>query len=139
MIGKSLTIMFSIFGLSIENLLANKLRTMLTLLGIIVGVAAMISVVTIIKGLNQVVASTFSANGSTGFHRFKRTDSHHQPRADAKGRQAKGCHRGRCSRDREGLHDLPPHRLFGPRRRDRQARRLDRRECVDSRCYPLNL
>jgi putative ABC transport system permease protein len=65
--GKSLTIFWSIFKLSIENLLTNKLRTFLTLLGIIVGVAAIISVVTIIQGLDQTVASTFSANGSTVF------------------------------------------------------------------------
>lgn len=65
--GKSLTLFRSIFALSLANLRANKLRTFLTLLGIIVGVAAVISVVTIIEGLNQTVAATFSANGSTVF------------------------------------------------------------------------
>ena len=60
-------LLWSILGLASSNLLSNKLRTFLTLIGIIVGVAAMISVVTIIKGLNQTVASTFSANGSTVF------------------------------------------------------------------------
>jgi putative ABC transport system permease protein len=64
---RPLTVIWSIFRLSIANLAINKLRTFLTLLGIIVGVAAMISVVTIIRGLNDVVASTFSANGSTVF------------------------------------------------------------------------
>jgi len=64
---KSLTLLRSIVLLSLQNLRANKLRTFLTLLGIIVGVAAVISVVTIIEGLNQTVASTFSANGSTVF------------------------------------------------------------------------
>jgi len=63
----SLILGWSIFRLSASNLFVNKLRTVLTLLGIIVGVAAMISVVTIIQGLNQTVASTFSANGSTVF------------------------------------------------------------------------
>lgn len=63
----SLTLFRSILVLSLQNLHANKLRTFLTLLGIIVGVAAVISVVTIIEGLNQTVASTFSANGSTVF------------------------------------------------------------------------
>lgn len=65
--GKSFTLFRSIFALSLQNLRANKLRTFLTLLGIIVGVAAVISVVTIIEGLNKTVASTFSANGSTVF------------------------------------------------------------------------
>jgi putative ABC transport system permease protein len=58
---------WSILRLASGNLLANKLRTVLTLTGIVVGVAAMICVVTIIKGLNATVASTFSANGSTVF------------------------------------------------------------------------
>ena len=61
------TLFWTILKLSIKNLLTNKLRTLLTLLGIIVGVAAIISVVTIIQGLNETVASTFSANGSTVF------------------------------------------------------------------------
>ncbi|HET6852001.1 MAG TPA: ABC transporter permease [Pyrinomonadaceae bacterium] len=43
------------------------LRTALTLLGIIVGVTAVIAVVTIIKGLDQTVAQTFSSQGSTVF------------------------------------------------------------------------
>lgn len=62
-----LVLLWSIFRLSLTNLVANKLRTLLTVLGIIVGVAAIISVVTIIKGLNETVASTFSKNGSTVF------------------------------------------------------------------------
>ncbi|MBV9241866.1 MAG: ABC transporter permease [Acidobacteria bacterium] len=62
-----LVVLWSIFGLAAANLLTNKLRTLLTLVGIIVGVASMITVVTIIKGLNQTVASTFSSNGSTVF------------------------------------------------------------------------
>ncbi len=64
---KSLTLFASIFRLSLENLRANKLRTFLTLLGIIVGVAAIIAVVTIIEGLNQTVSNTFSSQGSTVF------------------------------------------------------------------------
>lgn len=64
---KSLILFRSIFRLSLQNLRANKLRTFLTLLGIIVGVAAIIAVVTIIEGLNQTVAQTFSAKGSNVF------------------------------------------------------------------------
>ncbi|NNE99510.1 MAG: FtsX-like permease family protein [Pyrinomonadaceae bacterium] len=64
---KSLILFQSIFLLSLQNLRANKLRTFLTLLGIIVGVAAIIAVVTIIEGLNQTVAQTFSAKGSNVF------------------------------------------------------------------------
>src|ERR671938_376739 len=54
------------------SLRANKLRTMLTLVGIVVGVAAVIAVVTIIKGLDMTVAQTFSSQGSTVFSVSKR-------------------------------------------------------------------
>src|SRR3984893_6847042 len=54
------------------SLRQNKLRPALTLVGIIVGVTAVIAVVTIIKGLDQTVASTFSSQGSTVFTISKR-------------------------------------------------------------------
>jgi putative ABC transport system permease protein len=58
--------------IALGSLRANKLRTSLTLVGVIVGVAAVIAVVTIIKGLDQTVASTFSSQGSTVFTVSKR-------------------------------------------------------------------
>ncbi|HKP48309.1 MAG TPA: ABC transporter permease [Pyrinomonadaceae bacterium] len=60
------------FKVALASLRANKLRTALTLMGIVVGVAAVIAVVTIIKGLDQTVASTFSSQGSTVFTISKR-------------------------------------------------------------------
>ena len=60
------------FRVAIASLRANKLRAGLTLIGIIVGVSAVIAVVTIIKGLDQTVASTFSSQGSTVFTISKR-------------------------------------------------------------------
>src|SRR5574338_1506328 len=62
-----LTAIWEAFRVATASLRANKMRTALTLVGIVVGVAAVISVVTIIKGLNQTVAQTFSSQGSTGF------------------------------------------------------------------------
>lgn len=55
--------------LSLRN---NKLRTLLTLLGIIVGVTSVIAVMTILSGLDQTVASAFSSQGSTVFSVAKR-------------------------------------------------------------------
>src|SRR2546427_12838452 len=55
------------FLVATGSLRTNKLRTSLTLVGIVVGVAAVIAVVTIIKGLDKTVASTFSSQGSTVF------------------------------------------------------------------------
>jgi putative ABC transport system permease protein len=60
------------FSQALASLRSNKLRTFLTLLGIIVGVTAVIAVMTIINGLDQTVASTFSAQGSTVFSVSKR-------------------------------------------------------------------
>src|SRR5919199_2087636 len=58
--------------IALASLRANKLRTLPTLVGVVVGVAAVIAVVTIIKGLDQTVASTFSSQGSTVFTISKR-------------------------------------------------------------------
>jgi len=60
------------FMVAISSLRSNKLRTSLTLIGIVVGVAAVIAVVTIIQGLDNKVATTFSSQGSTVFTISKR-------------------------------------------------------------------
>ena len=60
---------FLVAGASLRQ---NKLRTALTLVGIVVGVTAVIAVVTIIKGLDQTVANTFNSQGSTVFSISKR-------------------------------------------------------------------
>lgn len=60
------------FFVAAASLRQNKLRTALTLVGIIVGVTAVISVVTIIKGLDQTVSQTFNSQGSTVFTISKR-------------------------------------------------------------------
>lgn len=62
-----LTAIWEAFRVATSSLRANKLRTMLTLVGIVVGVTAVIAVVTIIKGLDKTVAQTFSSQGSTVF------------------------------------------------------------------------
>src|SRR6266852_4047013 len=67
-----LSTVWEAFRVAAASLRANKLRTALTLVGIIVGVTAVIAVVTIIKGLDQTVAQTFSSQGSTVFTISKR-------------------------------------------------------------------
>src|SRR4026207_2053026 len=61
------TAIWEAFRVATGSLRTNKLRTALTLMGIVVGVSAVISVVTIIKGLDQTVAQSFSSQGSTVF------------------------------------------------------------------------
>ncbi len=68
----ALTLFAESFRLSLLSLRSHKLRTFLTLLGIIVGVASVIAVMTIISGLDQTVATAFSAQGSTAFSVSKR-------------------------------------------------------------------
>ncbi len=65
--GLRLTAIWEAFFVATSSLRSNKLRTSLTLMGIVVGVTAVIAVVTIIKGLDQTVAQTFSSQGSTVF------------------------------------------------------------------------
>ena len=67
-----LTAIWEALRVALSSLRSNKLRTALTLVGIIVGVSAVIAVVTIIKGLDKTVATTFSSQGSTVFTVSKR-------------------------------------------------------------------
>lgn len=57
---------------------ANKLRTFLTLLGVIIGVTTVITVVSIVKGMNKYVISTLTEAGSNTFRidRFGIITSH---------------------------------------------------------------
>jgi putative ABC transport system permease protein len=67
-----LTAVWEAFLVALGSLRQNKLRTALTLIGIVVGVSAVIAVVTIIQGLDNKVATTFSSQGSTVFTISKR-------------------------------------------------------------------
>lgn len=106
------------FKVAFGSLRTNKLRTALTLTGVVVGVAAVISVVTIIKGLDQTVASTFSSQGSTvftvsrmpqiitsreDFVKFNRRKKITQDDADAVMRLCKGCWRAGTSFTNRGI------------------------------------
>jgi len=55
------------FGMAMGSLWASKLRTFLTLLGIIIGVLTIIAVVSVIQGLNNYVYSKMSFYGANDF------------------------------------------------------------------------
>jgi putative ABC transport system permease protein len=55
------------FAMAMSSLWSNKLRTFLTLLGIIIGVLTIIAVVSIIQGLNNYVYSKMSFYGANDF------------------------------------------------------------------------
>ncbi len=55
------------FSLVFHSFRANKLRTFLTLLGVIIGVTTVITVVSIVKGMNRYVISAITQAGSNTF------------------------------------------------------------------------
>ena len=56
---------------ALQSLWANKLRSVLTLLGVVIGVAAVIAVVTFVSGINQYVAEKIFNLGADVFIIFK--------------------------------------------------------------------
>ena len=54
-------------GMALRSLISNKLRSILTLIGVIIGVMTVIAVVSIIAGMNKYVADQINALGSSTF------------------------------------------------------------------------
>jgi putative ABC transport system permease protein len=54
-------------GIAFQALRANKLRSLLTLLGTIIGVTAVIAVISLVQGMNQYVSGKLLAQGSNVF------------------------------------------------------------------------
>src|SRR5258708_28275003 len=57
--------------IALQSLWANKLRSVLTLLGVVIGVAAVIAVVTFVNGINGYVATKIFNLGADVFIDFK--------------------------------------------------------------------
>ena len=53
--------------ISLKSLWSNKLRSILTLLGVVIGVASVIAVITLVNGANKFVATKISGYGSDVF------------------------------------------------------------------------
>src|SRR5258708_15178276 len=53
--------------IALQSLWANKLRTVLTLLGVVIGVASVIAVVTLVNGANTFVTTKFTSYGADVF------------------------------------------------------------------------
>jgi hypothetical protein len=49
---------------ALQSLWANKLRTVLTLIGVVIGVASVIAIITLVNGANRFVATKISGYGS---------------------------------------------------------------------------
>jgi len=50
--------------LALQSLWANKLRTILTLIGVVMGVASVIMVITLVNGANRYVATKLTDHGA---------------------------------------------------------------------------
>lgn len=59
-------IFFSSVKMAWESIRSNKMRSFLTMLGIIIGVAAVIILVSLVQGLSSQVSSMFESMGTTG-------------------------------------------------------------------------
>lgn len=59
-------IFFSSVKMAWESIVSNKMRSFLTMLGIIIGVAAVIILVSLVQGLSSQVSSMFDSMGTTG-------------------------------------------------------------------------
>ncbi len=53
--------------IALQSLWANKLRSVLTLLGVVIGVASVIAVVTLVNGANTYVTTKFTTYGADVF------------------------------------------------------------------------
>ena len=53
------------FRIALQAIRGNKMRSLLTTLGIIIGVAAVIAVVSIVQGLNYVIENRLASVGAT--------------------------------------------------------------------------
>jgi putative ABC transport system permease protein len=70
--------------IALQAIRANKMRSLLTMLGIIIGVAAVIAVVSIVQGLDHVISTQFEGVGVTYIMVFPR---HDQQDPDLAGRE----------------------------------------------------
>ena len=55
------------FRLALQALWANKLRSILTLIGVVMGVGALITVITLVNGTNHYVATKLTSYGADVF------------------------------------------------------------------------
>ena len=55
------------FKLALQSLWANKMRTILTLIGVVMGVASVIMVITLVNGANRYVSTKLSGYGADVF------------------------------------------------------------------------
>ncbi len=63
-VGKTMVMLRECVAMSLENIRGNKARSFLTVLGILIGVAAVIALITTVNGVSGSLSSSFSAMGA---------------------------------------------------------------------------
>ncbi len=116
---------------ALQSLWANKLRSVLTLLGVVIGVTSVIAVVTLVNGANTYVTTKFSRYGadvftvsrmpqiitsSEDYQRFQRRKNILLPDYPVCGRELQALHRDWSAADgdgkgcaRDAIHDRYQH------------------------------
>ena len=61
---KSLIMIKECFGMSLSNIRSNKMRSFLTVLGILIGVSAVIALITTVSGFSGTLSSSFLRMGA---------------------------------------------------------------------------
>ena len=91
-------LLFSI-GISYRAIKSNKVRSFLTALGVIIGVAAVISLVSITGGAKNMIEGQLSSLGANSL--VVRSGKNHQKRKDYPCKQIETAYREGCGSDRE--------------------------------------
>ena len=86
--------------MALDGMLTNKLRTFLTLLGIIIGVGAVIAMVSLGFGVKEQIKSNISSLGSNLLIVMSGGGAHAERRAFADGRRRQ-AYRRRCRSNRK--------------------------------------
>ncbi len=89
-------------AIAFQSIAANKLRSILTLIGIIIGVTTVIAVVSVINGMNNYVAVKINSMGSNTFIIDKARHYHFRGRLDQRP-EAQGHHHRGYARHRARL------------------------------------
>ena len=124
--------------IALQSLWANKLRSVLTLLGVVIGVAAVIAVVTFVNGINGYVAEKIFNLGADVFMISKTTPVITNVDQFSKARSAKTLPwriSGRCAKPAGSAHRGSAPRL---RRRAREIGRAVDQRRLDSRLHALH-
>ena len=58
-------------GIAVETLRASKLRSALTVLGVVIGISTVMAMATLINGVQQQIVRTIETAGPTTFYVFK--------------------------------------------------------------------